>query len=202
MDLKDTYNKIAEDWFKEIDKNHWWIKGLHAFLDLLKPGSRILDVGCGPGLTAKAFVGHGFTITGIDFADRMIEIAQREVPAGTFLVMDVADIEKLPGQFDGVFMQNVLLHIQKKEAQNILLKVAAKVKEGGYFYLSVAEKKANGPEEEIKVNNDYGYEYKRFFSYFTQEEVKNYMNQLEFQTVFFHVVPMWNKNWIQIIGKK
>ena len=48
----------------------------------LKPGQRVLDVGCGigePALTAGAWVGSGGAVVGIDVSPGMIEVARRQV---------------------------------------------------------------------------------------------------------------------------
>ena len=41
MDLKSTYNKIAENWDKDHKKDTWWISGTDKFISLLKPGSLV-----------------------------------------------------------------------------------------------------------------------------------------------------------------
>jgi hypothetical protein len=44
MDLKATYNKIANDWFNDHDESVWWQEWTLRFLNLLKKGDRVLDV--------------------------------------------------------------------------------------------------------------------------------------------------------------
>lgn len=80
MDLKDTYNKIADDWHKDHALDDWGDPGMEVFLSLLKPGAAILDVGCGGGLKTKVMASQGFSVTGVDLSESFIEIARREVP--------------------------------------------------------------------------------------------------------------------------
>jgi ubiquinone/menaquinone biosynthesis C-methylase UbiE len=57
----------------------------------LRPGDRVLDVGCGPGRHAHALAARGIHVTGIDIAARFIAIATERTPHGapaTFLRMD------------------------------------------------------------------------------------------------------------------
>ena len=35
MDLRSTYNKIAEDWFKDHHQDTWWQEGTEKFLEAL-----------------------------------------------------------------------------------------------------------------------------------------------------------------------
>jgi SAM-dependent methyltransferase len=47
----------------------------------LGSGSRVLDVGCGPGRHALAFAERGITVVGVDISERFVELARRS--AGT-----------------------------------------------------------------------------------------------------------------------
>ena len=141
-------------------------------------------------------------MVGIDFSEKMIEIAKREVPEGTFLVLDLGDVDKLDYLFDGIFMQAALLHVPKKEVIGKLEKLTKKLKVGGYLYVGVKERKPEGVEEEIKTEDDYGYPYERFFSYFTTDEVESYLRKAGLEVVSSEIKPSGNTNWIQVIGRK
>ena len=70
--------------------------------------STVLDVGVGSGVFAEVFVARGLAVTGVDINPAMVEIAQRDVPAGHF---QVAAAEALPfadNAFDLVFSSHVL----------------------------------------------------------------------------------------------
>ena len=201
MNLKETYNKIAEDWYKD-HLDEWWIPGAEAFLSFLNKGDRILDAGCGPGIKSGFFVDRGFQAHGVDFSESMIEIAKREFPQAEFSVLDLNEAEKLDGPFDGIFLQAVLLHFPKSQAQELLKKLAAKLKSGGILHVSVKEIWENQPDEHIRKEDDYGYEYERFFSYYTTEEVESYLRNLGFEIVYADKATWGKTNWIQVIGQK
>lgn len=202
MDLKQTYNKIAEDWYKDHKQDTWWVDGTNKFVSLLKTGSLVLDVGCGGGFKSQYLIRKGLRVIGIDFSEKMIGIAKRGVPSGTFFVMDMEDIAALQEEFDGIFMQAVLLHVPKKDIKKILNKILNKLKAGGYLYLAVKEKKSNGPEGELKIEADYGYAYERFFSYFKLDEIKEVLQKADFEIIYENVTPSGNARWIQVIGRK
>ena len=202
MNLRETYNKIAEDWYNEVNANHWWENGLNKFASFFKKNDSILDVGCGPGITAKYFIKNNLNVFGIDFSEKMIEIAKRKVPRGKFSVMDLNDINEINDLFDGIYLQNVLLHIPKKEAEEKLKNIVKLLKKEGYIYISVKEKTPDGPEEYVKVDNDYGYRVERFFSCFTKEEIKKYLHNLSFEILFLNIVQTGKNRWIQFIAKK
>ena len=106
--------------------------------------------------------------------------------------------------FDGVFAQASLLHIPKKDAGDVVKKMARRLVLGGLLYIAVKEARAGNPEEEIVKENDYGYEYERFFSYFTMEELERYLADAGLIAVSKSRNP--NKSgktvWLQIIGRK
>ncbi len=201
MNLRDTYNKIAEDWYKD-HLDEWWIPGAEKFLSFLKKGDRILDAGCGPGIKSGFFVDRGFKVLGVDFSEKMIEIAKRDFAQARFSVLDLHEVEKLEGKFDGIFLQAVLLHFPKKEAKNILRKLTHKLESGGILHISVKEIWENQPEEQIRREDDYGYEYERFFSYYTLDEIKGYFDELGFEVVHKNKATWGKTGWIQAIGKK
>jgi SAM-dependent methyltransferase len=57
------------------------------------PGVALLDLGCGAGTFCRMAASAGASVTGIDSAPAMIEIARELVPEGRF---DVGDIRRLP----------------------------------------------------------------------------------------------------------
>lgn len=65
----------------------------------LRPGQRVLDVGCGPGRHAHALGRRGIRVHGVDVSDRFVEIARRNAPPGA--TFERADARRLA--FDGEF---------------------------------------------------------------------------------------------------
>jgi len=204
MDLKDTYNRIAEDWNRDHSHDDWWVEGTEAFIQALPAGARVLDVGCGSGVKSKYFIERGFKVAGIDISDKLLEIAKREVPEGDFKEFSMVDLDGMPETFDGVFAQASLLHIPKKEAGDVVKKMAERLVFGGVLYLAVKESHADKPEEEMVKENDYGYDYERFFSYFTLDELEQYLTNAGLSVVLKLRNPHSSGKtvWLQIIGKK
>src|ERR1700751_4419834 len=67
-----------------------------------QPGERFLDVATGTGLTARLLLSRGATVTGADFAARLIDAPKALAPHINF---QIADAEALPfeeSSFDGV----------------------------------------------------------------------------------------------------
>ncbi len=202
MNLKETYNKIAERWHRDHQSDDWWVLGTDKFISLLPGGATVLDIGCGAGTKSKYFFSKGLKVAGFDFSEKQIEIAKKEAPQVRFQVLDVYDLDTVNESFDGVFAQAVLLHIPKKDISIIFDKLSQKVKAGGYLYVAVKEMKQGGQEEEVKQENDYGYMYERFFSYFTADEVEEYFRNIGFEITYSVRESFEKTTWIQVIGRK
>ena len=203
MNLRETYNRIAEDWYRHHKQDDtWWVNGIDKFVSYLKPGSLVLDIGCGGGTKSKHLIVRGLKVIGIDFSEKMIEIAKREVPGGEFQVMDMQEVASLEENFDGIFLQAVLLHVKKDAVVEVLRGLLEKLKKGGFMYVAVKEKRSEGMEEEMKREENYGYPYERFFSYFTLDEMKKYLGRLGVEIIYENITLSKDTRWIQVICKK
>jgi 2-polyprenyl-3-methyl-5-hydroxy-6-metoxy-1,4-benzoquinol methylase len=76
--------------------------------------SAILDVGCGGGIPiAKYLVEKGFRVSGIDSSEKMIRLAKKNVPVGTFLKADIRTYI-IDEQYEGIIAWDTLFHIERK----------------------------------------------------------------------------------------
>jgi SAM-dependent methyltransferase len=74
------------------------------------PGTRLLDIACGPGIVAAAALRRGCSVVGVDFSSAMVSEARRLLPGATF---HEADAEALPlpdGGFDAAVCNFGLHH--------------------------------------------------------------------------------------------
>jgi len=59
----------------------------------LRPGQRLLDVGCGPGRHAHALARRGIEVIGVDISQRFVDLAAADAPPGaTFLRADAREL--------------------------------------------------------------------------------------------------------------
>lgn len=65
-------------------------------------GTRLLDVGCGPGLAAHLAAQRGATVAGLDAAEASLEIARERTPAGEFRLGEMEDLPWPDNTFDVV----------------------------------------------------------------------------------------------------
>src|SRR5476649_1585356 len=113
-----------------------------SVLELLdiKPGERILDLGCGTGHLTNKIKEHGADVTGIDASEDMIAKAKESFPGVNFQVADAADFH-FDEPFDAVFSNAVLHWVHK--ADEAIKCVYDTLKPGGRFIAEMGGKGNN-----------------------------------------------------------
>jgi cyclopropane fatty-acyl-phospholipid synthase-like methyltransferase len=107
-----AYDKIA-DWFDRTTQTRDLAekKYLDSVLSYLKPGGRILDLGCGTGVPiAKFFIGHGMNITGVDGSSKMIGFCMERFPAMEWHEADMRTLD-LGRTFNAVIAWDSFFHL-------------------------------------------------------------------------------------------
>lgn len=204
MDLRETYDRIAEDWHCDHLLDDWWVEGTRMFASRLRSGQTVLDVGCGSGIKSAYLADKGFEVVGIDISERMIKIARREYPYVAFRVHDMRHASRLGCTFDAVFAQASLLHIPKFDVKRVLLDWWKVLQPNGVLYVAVKGIHAGRPAEETRREDDYGYAYDRFFSYFSPEELGTLLEWAGFRILeeFVEHLSPGAYGWIQMIARR
>ena len=132
MDNKVSYDKIAEQW-TTVRKDMQVSKLVIDFAKQIKPNGSILDIGCGSGLPiTKYLCDKGFAVTGIDYSDKMIEIAKKSSIPANFFLSDFFDFT-ISEKFDGIIAWDSLWHIAKSKQESIYPKISNLLKPNGLF---------------------------------------------------------------------
>ncbi len=175
------YDRSVEEYI-ENTKNLQGRKWLEKFISYLPKKSRVLDLGCAYGRDCKFFVNKGFEAHGVDLSPKMIEKAKSLVKGASFQVMDMLDLKFPSGYFGGVWCSATLLHVKKKEVPKALSEIKHVLKKGGVLYLALKE---GTGEKVIKDERYTGTE--KFYSYFTENEIKEILKKNGFRTLDFQV---------------
>lgn len=112
----------------------------------LHPGSRLLDLTCGPGLYAMAFAARGCAVTGVDFSPASLRYAREEAArrgvaaACTFIEQDVRTVQLEASTFDAaLFLYGQLAVFPRHEAQALLELAANSLRPGGILCLELLD---------------------------------------------------------------
>lgn len=99
----------------------------------LKPNTRLLDLGCGPGALVD-LLPPSTLYFGIDISEKYIESAKRKYPSrGAFVCGDLNDASVLArlGKFDTCIAFGVLHHLNDSEARKLFLNATKLLHPGG-----------------------------------------------------------------------
>ncbi len=136
LQVKETYNKIGV--YFSRSRTFVWPE-VRTYLELLKKGDKVLDLGCGNGRLLTG-IKTKVEYLGVDFSDTLIDEARRLWPKRRFTLMDLTNETdwKALGKYEAIFCIAVLHHIPDLRKQVIILKQLRKhLKTGGFVYLSV-----------------------------------------------------------------
>lgn len=103
--------------FWHADASHMherFMPQVFAFVGELRPGTRVLDVGCGNGYTCGEFIKRGCKVVGVDLSEKGIALARAAHPEGRFEVISaesdlLAELNEPP--FDFVVSTEVVEHL-------------------------------------------------------------------------------------------
>lgn len=109
---------------------------------------RVLDLGCGAGEPfAATFIKRGWSVTGVDFSQRMLDLAARYVPNMETIYADMRNIEFVPSQFDAVTMVYALFHVPRDDHAALFKKIFGWLRPHGKVLFTYATQEYTGKQE-------------------------------------------------------
>ncbi|MGO9061821.1 MAG: class I SAM-dependent methyltransferase [Candidatus Binataceae bacterium] len=109
---------------------------LDAQLKALPKGARVLDAGCGTGYDVARLTSLGFKVSGLEPAESMRVIAQRNNPLAHIIAGDVENLPFLPGSFELVIAIEVIRYLRDPEIA--LSQIERVMKPGGRAVITAA----------------------------------------------------------------
>ena len=145
--VADGYDAIPERYFAWSDarpsatRRAW----LARALELIPPGSDVLDLGCGAGVPMTIALADGRRVTGVDLSARQIALARAAVPGATFLQADMTTLDLPPASLDAVVAFYSLTHVPRVEVPALLAAIHRWLRPGGLLLASFGAH--DGPDE-------------------------------------------------------
>ena len=128
-------------------------------------GPKVLDFGCGSGRDTKYFLESGLQVTAVDGSETMCRYASEftGIQVQNMLFQDL-DAQNL---YDGIWACSSILHLPKKELENVLCKMVEALHVGGITYTS------------FKYGNFEGERNGRYFTDFTIESFRDFIRKID-----------------------
>jgi SAM-dependent methyltransferase len=166
-DLREAYDRYSQE-RETSTMQEWKIRERSNFLSALQQENKrnFLELGAGPGHDSKYFQDEGFEVTCVDLSPAMVDLCRQK--GLTAYVMDMNNLDFPENSFDAVYAMNSLLHLTKQEFFEILHQINSLLRVHGLVYIGMY----GGYDHEGILEAD-TYVPKRFFSFFTDEQVES-----------------------------
>lgn len=161
-----VYDARAGDYAK-LDPSDTPSDTLVTFIAALPDGARVLDLGCGPGTSARHMVRAGCVVDALDASAEMIGLAS----AIEGVTARQASFDDLGGMaiYDGVWANFSLLHASRTDMPRHLSSIHTALKPGGLFHIAIKEGAGEGRDS---LN--------RLYTYYTEAELTDLLQQAGF----------------------
>jgi SAM-dependent methyltransferase len=127
---------------EDVSRYAGWVAELAG---LLRPGARVVDLGCGAGIPAtRELASHGLQVLGADFSAVQLRRAQRLVPAVRLVQADMAALHLRPASADAVTAFYSLIHVPLADQQALFPRIRDWLRPGGYFLAIVGAARWTG----------------------------------------------------------
>jgi len=210
--MHNSYDHIAEQWHANF-RGQAYVDRVLSYLDKvlegLRPGARVLDLGCGTGNPiAKHIVEKGFGLVGIDQSQKMLEIARKEIPEAEFIHGDMVEIE-FPEKYAAAIAWDSVFHVERKHHPVIFRKLADSLEPGARLLLSVGGSDAisnpDGPageglEAEGFTSEMYGHTF--FYSGYEPTVTRKFLETAGFEIELWEVDDPSSRGHIAVIARK
>jgi cyclopropane fatty-acyl-phospholipid synthase-like methyltransferase len=148
MTLQEIYDEFATTY----DENRGLFDMTAVFdsfyRSLAMEGGAVLDLGCGAGDSFSGlFVDRGWSVTGVDFSARMLELANRYVPQMKTIHADMREVDFGAARFDAITAIYSLFHVPASEHADLFRKFHRWLRTGGKVMFTYATREYTGAEE-------------------------------------------------------
>lgn len=121
-------------------------EGLQAFCEQIPLAqAKILEIACGPGNVSRFLLQQrpDWNLLGIDLAEEMVRLAERNNPSARFQQMDARDIKQLEETFDGIVIGFLLPYLSLEDTGALLNDCAQIMRPEALLYLSTMVSEAD-----------------------------------------------------------
>ena len=105
---------------------------LDTFLDRLKPGARVLELGCGGGRDSARIIERGFELDATDGTPAMVKKANERFDVGARIML-FDDLDACE-EYDAVWAHACLLHLSREDLPKMLRSILRALRPGGWHF--------------------------------------------------------------------
>lgn len=134
--MREGYRKAAAE--TATSRERLYGEELKRFVDYVREGESVLDVGCGDGRALEAFDGKRVSYAGVDLSEDVIARAkERWKERAVFQAGDILELPVPDGRYDAVLALGVLHHVPSKALRaQAVRELARAARKGGYVMIA------------------------------------------------------------------
>ncbi|KAK8024272.1 hypothetical protein PG993_012338 [Apiospora rasikravindrae] len=134
---KEWFDTKGLDYETSYGHNAGLLKAVDKFAARLRPGCRVLDLGCGTGRpVAHTLAARGFQVHGVDFSETMIGLSRAAVPNGVFECAHLLDWTPAQGQrFGGIVATSSFYELSREQMETLVSRWRDWLEPGGLALL-------------------------------------------------------------------
>ncbi|HEY2868476.1 MAG TPA: class I SAM-dependent methyltransferase [Gaiellales bacterium] len=110
---------------------------VEEFAGMVRPGGRVLDLGCGAGVPSTRRLAESFSAVGVDISAEQIARARQNIPGAELIRADVRDVDFPARSFDGVCALYSISHVPREDHARLFASVRRWLRPGGVFLASL-----------------------------------------------------------------
>jgi ubiquinone/menaquinone biosynthesis C-methylase UbiE len=147
--VKEGYDRLSSEYRKHYESSHngQYLVWLNELLDLIPAHSNVLELGCGDGIPIAKVMANEYNYIGIDISPIQIQQATRNVPAATFVVGDMTELNFSADSFQCVIALYSIIHVPIAEQEELLKQIFYWLRDDGYCLCTVGFKEWTGTED-------------------------------------------------------
>lgn len=187
---KQTYNTIADEYFRRTQDRASLENYLSNFVDSLEHSGAVLDLGCGPGFDTHWFNHRNITAIGMDIAHNMLRLGMSRF-SGDFILADMRQMPFPRESFVGMWANASVQHIQRSQSRAVLKECWRVLKPSGILFISV-----KAGERGIWENARYGADLPRWFTLWKSGEFDQLIHNTGYEIVSSEDKELGDETWL------
>lgn len=193
--VKEGYNKVALNYSTKFRDQFGNEKHLAKLIEVLKPNSSILDIGCGAGRPIDSYlVSNGMKVTGIDISEAQIELAKSNVPEASYKVRDMLELANGEYKVDALVSFYAIFHTLREKHFELLKKFKSFLKPKGYMLITMGASDWEGKEDNFCGSEMY-------WSHYGAEKNQELIEEAGFEIIFSEVDDAGGEKHLVILAK-
>lgn len=171
---------------------------LNRFIDALpspKQGVplKVLDVGCGTGIPVlKHLAERGYSVTGLDLSDRMLEAARSNVSDAILIKQNMTELNLPQASFDGLVCLHAIIHVPREKHPLVLRRFHDVLRPEGVMLLCTGSEPYEATHEFLGK--------KFFFSYESPKKSLDLVEQAGFEVVYDQLLTIGGEEFYWILA--